>query len=91
MFLTQILSGFHVVASSETGEKTTRAMAISAQVGQGLISMRKASWNAAFLDELGSFPQGRKDDQVDALSRAFDLLIQRHGPAKFVRLALLGR
>jgi len=33
--------------------------------------MLRASWNPAFIDELGSFPLGQYDDQVDALSLAF--------------------
>jgi predicted phage terminase large subunit-like protein len=34
----------------------------------------KGRWNRAFLDELAAFPSGSKDDQVDALSRAFSIV-----------------
>ena len=33
--------------------------------------MSPGSWHQDFIDELRSFPEGTKDDQVDALSRAF--------------------
>ncbi len=86
MFLTQILAGFRVVATPETGSKSVRAMGIAAQISAGTVSMRRAAWNAAFLDELSSFPHGRKDDQVDALSRAFSMMLEPQPPARFARL-----
>jgi predicted phage terminase large subunit-like protein len=43
----------------------------AAQIEAGNFCMREAPWNQVFIDELRSFPQGTKDDQVDALSRAF--------------------
>jgi predicted phage terminase large subunit-like protein len=91
MFLTQILAGFRIVATPETGTKTTRAVPVASQVSGGTVCMRRANWNAAFMDELASFPHGRKDDQVDALARAFALLICQHPPAQFKRVPLLAR
>jgi predicted phage terminase large subunit-like protein len=91
MFLTQMLAGFRVVATPETGLKATRAMPVASQVSAGTLCMRRAGWNAAFLDELANFPNGRKDDQVDALSRAFALLICQHPPAQFTRVQLFSR
>ena len=38
------------------------------------VAIVRASWNHVFLEELRDFPFGRKDDQVDALSRAFTML-----------------
>ena len=86
MFLTQILAGFSVSATPETGSKSIRAMPVATQVSGGTLAMRRASWNAAFIDELASFPQGRKDDQVDALSRAFAMLLTSRPAARFARL-----
>jgi phage terminase large subunit-like protein len=40
----------------------------------------KAPWNNEFLSELEGFPERKHDDQVDALSGAFDALF--HKPAK---------
>ena len=39
--------------------------------------MLRAGWNAALIDELGSFPVGTHDDQVDALSLAFSGVTRR--------------
>lgn len=91
MFLTQMLSGFVVVATPETGTKTVRAMPIAAQISGGTVAMRRASWNAALLDELSSFPTGRKDDQIDALARAFAMLLTTRGAAYFTKLPFSSR
>ena len=86
MFLTQMLAGYRVLATPETGSKMTRAMPASAQISAGTLAMRRAGWNAVFLDELASFPQGRKDDQVDALARALSVVATQQGPARFAHL-----
>jgi predicted phage terminase large subunit-like protein len=91
MFMTQMLAGFQVSATPETGAKAVRAMPIAAQVSAGVVSIRRAAWNSAFVDELSSFPNGRKDDQVDAMSRAFSMLLTARGAAHFVRLPFSGR
>ncbi len=68
------LAGFHVTASPETGSKVTRALPVAAQAEAGNLAIVRGGWNANFLEELRDFPHGRKDDQVDALARAFALL-----------------
>ena len=50
-----------------------RAAPAAAQVNAGNFAVVQAHWTRSFLDELADFP-GRKDDQVDALSRAFGML-----------------
>jgi len=40
----------------------------------GHVSIVRAAWNRAFLEELRDFPSGTHDDQVDALARAFNTL-----------------
>ena len=85
------LSGFRVAASAETGSKLTRAAPVSAQVEAGGLGVLRAGWTAALLDELRDFPHGRKDDQVDALSRAFALLEDAGSEPRRLRLNLLGR
>jgi predicted phage terminase large subunit-like protein len=91
VFLTQMLAGFTVTATPETGAKTIRAMPIASQISAGTVSMRRAHWNGAFVDELSAFPHGRKDDQVDALARAFSMLVSARAPAHFTRLPFSGR
>jgi len=69
--LTRHLLGFNVRFSTETGSKDVRARPAAAQFEIGNAYMLKAVWNQQFKDELVSFPTGKHDDQVDALSRAF--------------------
>ena len=80
-YLTSKLAGYTVVSSPETGDKATRAAPVAAQVNVGNLSIvsgaeaQPAQWNRPFLSELEDFPAGTKDDQVDALSRAFAMLL----------------
>ena len=71
---TRLLAGHIIETSPETGDKATRAAPAASQVNNGNFAIVRAPWNASFLDELGAFPSGTKDDQVDALSRAFSLV-----------------
>lgn len=82
LYLTRRLAGYRVESSPETGDKSTRAAPVASQVNVGNLSMVKARWNAAFIDELASFPSGNKDDQVDALSRAFSMVGLRPPPIR---------
>jgi predicted phage terminase large subunit-like protein len=85
-FLAGLLAGFKVVASPETGSKRVRAMGVASQFCNGKIHLRRGAWNTEFLDELASFPHGREDDQVDALSRAFNMMTAPENPARFAYL-----
>lgn len=69
-YLTRRLAGYTVRTGTESGDKATRAMGIASQCNVGNLSIVRAPWNRAFLDELATFPGGH-DDAVDALSRAF--------------------
>lgn len=71
---TRLLAGLDVRSSRETGDKATRAAPVISQVNGGNLAVVKADWNRAFLAELAAFPAGSKDDQVDALSRAFSVI-----------------
>lgn len=90
---TRLLSGHRVESSVETGDKATRASPVISQANGGNLAIVKAPWNRVFLDELAAFPSGVKDDQVDALSRAFSIV--GLGPPALVWsdeiLAALGR
>jgi predicted phage terminase large subunit-like protein len=77
-YLIRALSGHRVTSSPESGDKVTRAEPVAAQVNVGNVMLLRGPWNQAFKDELRSFPNGKNDDQVDALSRAFGELIQRN-------------
>jgi predicted phage terminase large subunit-like protein len=90
-YLTSRLAGFTVRSSPETGAKLTRAAPVAAQVEAGNVRLVRAPWNRTFLEELGDFPHGRKDDQVDALSRAFMTLVAPAAPARRLHVPLLSR
>lgn len=85
------LAGHRVRASPETGSKLLRAQPAAAGVDAGMLSLLRAPWNRAFLDELRDFPQGRKDDQVDALSRAFSLVSETITQPRRLHMPLMAR
>jgi predicted phage terminase large subunit-like protein len=90
-YLTSRLAGYHVHASRETGAKTTRAMPVASQIEAGNLALLHAPWNSSLLEELKDFPLGRKDDQIDALSRAFAELTQLVAPARTLGSGLMAR
>lgn len=73
--LTRMLAGYPVRSSPETGDKVVRSEAFAAQVNVGNVVMLRGAWNDPMVDEMKTFPNGSFDDQVDALSRAFNELL----------------
>lgn len=69
-----LLAGYAVKVQRVSGDKVTRATALSAQVEAGNVVLLRGHWNADFIDELNDFPLGKNDDQVDAASDAFNEL-----------------
>jgi predicted phage terminase large subunit-like protein len=65
------LAGFRVFADKVTGSKEARADPFAAQVQGGNVYLVAGQWNSAFLEELESFPSGKRKDQVDAAAGAF--------------------
>lgn len=76
-YLAKALAGHRVESSPESGDKATRAAPFASQVNIGNVDMVRGDWNAPLIDELAAFPNGRKDDQVDACSRAFSMVSVR--------------
>lgn len=91
LYLTRKLAGRRVESTVETGDKAERAMPLAAQCNVGNVSVMQAPWTRALLDELGAFPAGKHDDQVDALSRAFSMLIAPPDPARRIQLPIMAR
>jgi predicted phage terminase large subunit-like protein len=91
LYLTRKLAGFRVDSSPESGAKEIRAMPVASQANAGNLSLLRALWNNQFLDELLTFPVGRHDDGVDALSRAFGMIIQPPPPARRCHIPFMGR
>ncbi len=85
-FLAGRLAGWRVVSSPETGSKALRAMPVASQINAGQFTLLRGKWNRAFLEELRDFPGGAKDDQVDALGRAFGMLLDTAAPARILSL-----
>ena len=90
-YITSLLAGHAVVVTPESGAKDTRAVPAASQANVGNLRIRRAPWNRAFLQELEDFPNGAKDDQADALSRAFSLLLEAPVPTRRVNHSLMAR
>lgn len=72
---TRMLQGYDVHTVVLSKDKITRAKPVSAQCEAGNIKVLRAKWNNAFFTELENFPDGKHDDQVDALSGAYNDLL----------------
>ncbi|MNL80736.1 Terminase-like family protein [compost metagenome] len=72
-----------MVSSPESGDKTTRATPLIAQINAGNVRLLEGgTWQKEFKEELSMFPGGRHDDQMDAASRAFGELIDNTAPTR---------
>jgi predicted phage terminase large subunit-like protein len=60
-------------------DKVTRALPWQAYAEAGKVTLVRGTWNDDFIDECCSFPKGRHDDQVDAVSLAFNVIEGRNG------------
>ncbi len=89
--LTRVLAGFRVRSSPEEDSKVVRADPVASQASAGNLYLKRAPWNQIFLEELAAFPHGKKDDQVDALSRAFQMLTMGSQAAHYRSLPFLDR
>jgi len=88
LYLTRRLAGFMVESSPETGDKATRAGPVASQMNVGNVYVVRGAWNRPFLDELAGFPSATKDDQVDALSRAFSVVGLNAAPMRITKSLL---
>lgn len=79
-YLIKHLAGHNYRKSPESGDKVTRAESMSAQAEAGNIKIVKGEWNKEFLDEITVFPVGKFKDQVDAATRAFNILTDDKKP-----------
>jgi predicted phage terminase large subunit-like protein len=72
------LAGFAVVVDKPTGAKEERAQPVAAQANHGHVRLIRGHWNEGFRQRLHAFPtKGVPDDEVDALSGAFNALTNR--------------
>jgi predicted phage terminase large subunit-like protein len=72
-----VLQGYAFKGMRSTGSKEVRATPVASRAEAGDIRICRGSWNTAFLDELTAFPLGTHDDQLDAISGAYQALTDR--------------
>ncbi len=58
------------------GGKLMRAQAWLAMIEGGRVRLVRGAWNRDFREELEQFPEGTHDDQVDAVSIAYEVLFK---------------
>lgn len=90
-YFTAALAGCHVISSVESGSKSIRAGPAASQIEAGNVTLVRGDWNHAFIEELRDFPFGRKDDQVDAFSRALLELTNLGSSARQISAPLFER
>ena len=73
------LAGYSVKADKVSGDKATRAQPYADQMEAGNVFLIEGPWNADFIDEHTTFPNGKYKDQVDSASGAFNTLANRKG------------
>lgn len=73
-YLFRVLAGHNINKIKPTGKKEIRAEGVASQINAGNVYILKAPWNREFVEELRTFPLGKHDDQVDAMSDAFSQL-----------------
>lgn len=74
------LAGKDYAGVQISGSKITRSKPVRAQAEGGNLYLLRGTWNAEFLKELCAFPTGNHDDQVDALSCAFNAVLMEPVP-----------
>lgn len=82
-YLVSELAGYDVRTVKPMSAKGVRAVPVSAQAQAGNVKIIKGAWNAELLEELEAFSGGEQashDDQVDALSGAFNHFTQKTMP-----------
>jgi predicted phage terminase large subunit-like protein len=78
----KLLAGFNVRFVRPTGSKITRAQPLSAQAEAGNVALAATGpEREPFLQTLEGFPDGRRDDDVDAAADAFNALV--HAPVRY--------
>lgn len=76
----EVLKGFTFRGLKTTGSKELRANPVSSAAEAGNVKLVRGAWINDFLDEAEAFPAGGHDDQVDAVSGAFEALSRSEPP-----------
>jgi len=87
-YMRRVLLGFNFRPDRVTGKKTERAAPLSGHARSGNVKLVIGRWINDFLDEADAFPMGEHDDQIDAVSGAYNALTTDSGWAAFARQQL---
>lgn len=71
-----------IVPVNPEGGKVARVNAVSAYIESGNVFLPRTDWIHDFVEEAASFPSGKNDDQVDAMSQALHRFIYFGGIVK---------
>ena len=74
-----VFRGYAFKGRRTTGSKILRAETVSGHAERGEVRLVRGKWNRDFLKQLTTFPNAAHDDQVDAMSGAFEELTRRAG------------
>ena len=74
-YLAQKLAGYNVKVYPKRKGKEEDWTPLSAQAEAGNVDMVRAPWNDALLNEMEALPLGAHDDQADACSGAFGVIV----------------
>jgi predicted phage terminase large subunit-like protein len=77
LYRRQVLAAFSVQGFPPADTKAVRARPVASKCEAGLVDVVRAPWNQEFFDEAERFPPDKDeghDDQIDALSGAFQML-----------------
>lgn len=74
-----VLAGYDFRGKPARDSKTNRAAPFASQLEAGNLQLVRGAWNKDFIDEAILFPIGAHDDQIDAVSGAYDYLTPGKG------------
>lgn len=63
-----------IVVAGNEGSKQLRADPLAAAAQGGRVKLKRGPWNAAFLEQVRSFPGGKLIDMIDAAAEGFNVL-----------------
>jgi predicted phage terminase large subunit-like protein len=78
-----VLQGYIFKGDKKTGDKIVRALPVSSAAENGNIKIVRGRYISSFFDEIEAFPETENDDQVDALSGAFQAIQDIKGNTLF--------
>jgi predicted phage terminase large subunit-like protein len=73
----EVLKGYRTSSDRTTGDKIFNAGLVASAIENGFMNAVIAPWNKDFKKEMDAFPFDKHDDQVDALSKAYNKLTSK--------------